>query len=91
MRQYELTMVLRSKLDEKGRKKLLDNVKSWLKEAKITKEEEWGQKPLAYPIKKEIAGYYVMFQIQAEKLASDIEKRLIQTDEVLRHLLIRVN
>ena len=89
MRNYELTLVLRSKLDDKARKKILESVKGWLKNLKVNKEEEWGQKPLAYPIKKEQAGYYVMLQLEGENLPSDVERRLFLADEVLRHLLIR--
>ncbi len=89
MRKYELTIVFRPKLDDKARKKLLETVKDWLKDVKVSKEEEWGQKPLAYPIKKEQAGYFVMLQLEGESLPSDVERRLLQTDEVLRHLLIR--
>ena len=89
MRKYELTLILRSKLDDKGRKKVLESVKGWIKDLKITKEEEWGQKPLSYPIKKEQAGYYVMLQLEGENLPVDVERRLFLSDDVLRHLLIR--
>ena len=55
MRLYELVLVLRTSLSEADRKKLVDQVKKALGDIKVTKEEEWGQKPLAYAIKKEIA------------------------------------
>lgn len=89
MRNYELTIVFRPKLDDKARKKVLDLIKEWLKDIKIVKQGDWGQKPLAYAIKKEQAGYYIMLQLEGENLPADVERRLLQTDEVLRHLLIR--
>lgn len=89
MRQYELTMVFRTKLEGKERTKLLETIKSWMPDAKVTKEEEWEQKPLSYPIKKEVAGYYVMLQLEAESMSADVERRLLLNDEILRHLLIR--
>lgn len=90
MRLYELVVVLKSSLSDNERKKLVDSVKGWLKVMKITKEEEWGQKPLAYPIKRENAGYYYAFSMETEKsIPTDFEQRLLRNDQVLRHLVVR--
>lgn len=90
MRIYELVLVLKSSLSEADRKKLLDTVKGWLKDVKVTKEEEWGQKPLAYKIKKELAGYYTLLHLESEiGVSPDFEKRLLANDNVLRFLLLR--
>ena len=90
MRLYELVMVLRPSLSESERKKLIEGVKGWLKDVKVTKEEDWGQKPLAYRIKKEIAGVYHSLQFETENsVPLDFERRLTHTDEVIRHLLVR--
>jgi small subunit ribosomal protein S6 len=103
MRTYELTLVLRPSLKEADRKKLLESVKDWLAPVKIVKENDWGQKALAYPIKKEDAGYYVMLELEVEDaevsakdkvskptgVPADFEQRLIRNDSVIRHLLMR--
>lgn len=90
MRNYQLVLVLKSSLSDANRKKFLEGVKSWIKGAKFTKEEEWGEKPLSYAIKRQTSAYYVnyLFELKDE-LAKDLEKRLVGTDEVLRHLLLR--
>lgn len=90
MRVYELVMVLRSSLNEAQRKKFIETVKTWLGEVKVKKEDEWGQKPLAYPIKKEIAGFYLLLSLETgNSIPSDLEKRLLTNENILRHLLIR--
>lgn len=90
MRVYELVMVLRSSLSEAQRKKFVETVKTWLGEVKVKKEDEWGQKPLAYPIKKEIAGFYLLLNLETESsISSDLEKRLLTNENILRHLLVR--
>lgn len=90
MRTYELTLVIRPSVKEADRKKLLETVKEWLgKEVKVAKENDWGQKALAYPIKKEDAGYYLMWELEGEGYPSDFEQRLIRNDSVLRHLMLR--
>jgi ribosomal protein S6 len=52
MRSYQLVLVLNTALTEANRKKFLETVKSWAGDAKFTKEEEWGEKVLAYTIKR---------------------------------------
>lgn len=89
MRLYELVLVLRPSLKDADRKKFLGTVKEWLKDVKIKKEDDWGQKPLAYTIKKEAAGYYYQLMLEGENIAKDFEQRLLRSDNVLRHLLLR--
>jgi small subunit ribosomal protein S6 len=90
MRLYELVVVLKSSLSDGDRKKLLESLKDLLKDVKITKEEDWGQKPLAYRINQELAGYYYLFFLEGEKgVPHGFEKRLLNNDSIIRHLLIR--
>lgn len=89
MRLYELMLVLKTSLSEGDRKKLLTSIKEMLKDMKVT-EEEVGQKPLAYKIKHELAGLYHIMHIEsATGIAADFEKRLLNNDNILRHLLLR--
>lgn len=91
MRNYQLVLVLRKSLTEANRKKLLETVKEWLKGVKFTKEEEWGEKPLAYTIAREQSAYFVNYLFEAkESLEKDLNKRLITNDDIIRHLLLRV-
>lgn len=90
MRAYEMVLVLKTSLSQAQREKLLETIKGWFGEAKVKKEEEWGQKPLSYPIKKEVSGFYARLWLESEKGVSlDLEKRLLANENVLRHLLIR--
>lgn len=89
MRLYDLILVLKASLSETERKKLLDDLRGRLKDVKIT-DEEWGQKPLAYKIKRELAGFYHIMKLESEKgLNEDLEKKLRTDDNVLRYLLLR--
>lgn len=89
MRSYELVLVLRTSLSESQQKKLIDSIKSLLKGVKTVKEKVLGQKPLSYPIKKEIAGVYIDWSFEMESIPADFEKKLLVNENVLRHLLIR--
>lgn len=91
MREYKLVLIFRNSLSEEKRKKLLDTVKGWLKSAKITKEDAWGQKALSYVIKKEQSGFYHLLSFEImESIPLDLEKRIQGQDDILRHLLLRL-
>lgn len=92
MNSYYLTLVLKSDLEEKERKALLDSMSKKLtgEGGKIGKEDLWGVKTLAYPIKKQTSGYYAHFEIEADpKDAKDLDKSLRVEEDVLRYLLIK--
>ncbi len=90
MRTYEFVMVLRPSLKDADKKKILDTVKGFLKDVKIAKEDDWGQKPLAYTIQKEIAGHYYFWQLESETgVPAGFEQRLIHNDNIIRHLVLR--
>ena len=89
MRKYQLVLVLKSTLSDLERKKFLESLKTWFSTLKILKENEWGQKPLAYSIKKQVSGFYIELELEGEKIPSDLEKKLMTSDNILRHLLLR--
>lgn len=84
-----MVLVMKSSLKEADRKKLLDQVKGWLGKITISKEADWGQKALAYPIKKEDSGHYYQLFLEGETFPTDFETRVLQNNSVLRHLLLR--
>ena len=88
MRLYELVLVLRP-VPEATRKKILETIKSYLKGVKFVSEKEWGSKALKYKIKKELTGFYYDFELEAEVIPGDFEKKLFNHENVLRHLVIR--
>ena len=85
-----MVIVVRPSLKDDERKKLIGIVKDLLQGVKFVKEEEWGQKPLAYSIKKEQAGYYYFFKFETEaSVQTGFEQKLLLNENILRHLLLR--
>jgi ribosomal protein S6 len=89
MKTYQLVLVLKTSLTETNRKKFIETVKGYLKGAKFTKEEEWGEKTLAYEIKHEKSGFYLNYLLELANIPADFEKKLTTNENVLRHLVIR--
>lgn len=90
MNSYYLTLVLRPDLEDKAREALLSGVKKKMA-GKISKEDLWGNKDLAYPIKKNAKGYYVHFEFETDPaVAKDLDKNLKVEEDIIRYLLVRV-
>lgn len=93
MNSYNLTLVLKPDMDEKMRKTLLDSVAKRLigEDGKIDKEDMWGAKDLAYPIKKQTKGFFVHYVVTTDpKNGKAIDKTLKLEEDILRYLLVRV-
>jgi small subunit ribosomal protein S6 len=59
---------------------------------KVTKREYWGLRNLAYKIKKNRKGHYVLFNIDAPAAAvAEFERNMKISDDVLRFLTIRLD
>ncbi|HBQ50436.1 30S ribosomal protein S6 [Candidatus Daviesbacteria bacterium RIFCSPLOWO2_01_FULL_38_10] len=88
MNSYYLTLVLKPDMEEKVRKELLEGLKK--KFDKVIKEDLWGLRDLAYPIKKQTKGFYAHFEIEAEpKNAKGLDKILKVEEDIIRYLLVR--
>jgi small subunit ribosomal protein S6 len=61
-------------------------------EGKIVNIESWGLRTLAYRIKKNRKGHYVMFHIDAPAAAiHEMERQMRINEDVLRYLTIKID
>jgi small subunit ribosomal protein S6 len=61
-------------------------------EGKIVNTESWGLRTLAYRIKKNRKGHYVMFHIDAPAAAiHEMERQMRINEDVLRYLTIKID
>ncbi len=91
MRQYELVMVLSPDMDEETTKGAIGRVTQFITErgGTLAKQDIWGLRRLAYPIKKYREGNYVLTQFSIEPQHTvELESSLRVTATVIRHILI---
>lgn len=91
MRKYKLVVILKRSLDKKAVEKFTAEVKKLAGEVKNEKLTELGEKKFFYKIKKEQSGIYLLWEFESEKVGADLETKLRLNDDVLRHLLVRVD
>jgi small subunit ribosomal protein S6 len=57
----------------------------------VTKREYWGLRNLAYRIKKNRKGHYILFNLDAPPLAvNELERNMRINEDVLRYITVRV-
>lgn len=93
MRRYELMLVLRPDVPDDRSQALIDRTTRQLVAdgGQIVKVAPWGRRRLAYPIDRYREGSYhiVLFEAPAGAIA-ELERGLLITEEVLRHLVTKV-
>ncbi len=92
MNKYEVMFIVKATMESEDVKKTAESFKKLVSElkGKVAEYKELGQKHLAYPIKKELNGYYFLMTIEADKETIQEFDRKIRLDEnVLRLLIIR--
>jgi small subunit ribosomal protein S6 len=93
MRRYELMLVLRPDAPDDRSQAVIDRTTRQITAAggQIVKVAPWGRRRLAYPIDRYREGAYhiVLFEAPADAIV-ELERGLLITEEVLRHLVVRV-
>jgi small subunit ribosomal protein S6 len=93
VRRYELMLVLRPDLPDDKSQALVDRTTRQITASggQIVKVAPWGRRRLAYPIDRYREGSYhiVIFEAPAESIV-ELERSLLITEELLRHLVTRV-
>lgn len=89
MRKYETIIVLNAGLEEDARKALIERFAGIINaDGEVTKIDEWGNKKLAYEIKKMREGYYVYVEYNANAtLPKELERNFRITDDVIRYMI----
>jgi small subunit ribosomal protein S6 len=90
MRNYELVCIFQPELDETAFNAAVKRVSDWITETggSVDKLEVWGRRRLAYPIRKQIEGQYVLYNISLDpKTVSGLERNIRYLETVMRHML----
>jgi small subunit ribosomal protein S6 len=91
MRDYELMVILHPDLDENAIGDVIKRISGWITDdgGAISKTDIWGKRELAYPIRKQKQGQYVLLHAQmTPKLGAVLERNLGYLEPVMRYMLV---
>ena len=91
MNKYESVIIVNPSLDEEKVKSLIDKFSDLInKHGKVTKVDNMGKRKLAYEVKKNREGIYVVFYFEAEpSLIAELERNYRITGEVIKFIVVR--
>jgi len=91
---YELVVIISPELMEEAIDGVMGRISRFITESggAVPAIERWGKRRLAYPIKHFTEGNYVLARFKLKpKLSKELEASLQISEEVFRHLLIRLD
>ena len=94
MAYYESVFIARQDISVTQVEELTDTFTKVINDndGKIVKTENWGLRTLAYRIKKNRKGHYIMFNIDAPGAAiHEMERQMRINEDVLRYLTIKID
>jgi len=94
LRDYELVLIISPEVMEERFDTTINNVNQFITEkgGTISNVEQWGKRRLAYPIGHFMEGSYVLTRFSSKPAVSkELEANLRISEEVLRHLLIKLS
>jgi small subunit ribosomal protein S6 len=94
LRQYELVVIISPELEDEAVDGIVDNANRIVTQQGgiIDSVDKWGKRKLAYPIKGFLEGIYVLTRCQMKPTTGkELEASLRISEEVLRHLLVRLD
>jgi len=94
MKNYELVLIFAPSLEEGTIKEELTKITSLIEKSKgnIVKTDAWGVKKLAYPIKHQKNGFYVIVYFNSgTEVLTELDRVNKINDKILRHLIVKTS
>lgn len=93
LRDYELVFIVSPQVDDESMESVTQRVSQIIANngGEITESNPWGRRRLAYPINNFRDGYYVATRLRLNpSAASEVERSLRLTEDIIRYLLIKI-
>lgn len=90
MNSYESIVILDQATTDETKSAFIEKMKNFFGEESEFAVEDWGRKRLAYEVKKQRDGYYLLLNFKAKaELIAEYDRILRIADNVLKHVVIK--
>ena len=96
MNKYESVIIVKPNLSKTELARVTSKVENKINElAKLTNKEDYGVKKLAYEIRKNKEGHYLIYQFEVnsdnkENATKEMERFYRITDEIIKYIIIKM-
>lgn len=91
MKQYESIFVLKPEINDKKVNEQIEKVREFIEKnnGRITAVEKWGKKKLAYLVKKNRFGIYILIRFESEPgLISNLQRNYKLNEDIIRYMTV---
>ncbi|HUO84466.1 MAG TPA: 30S ribosomal protein S6 [Thermoanaerobaculia bacterium] len=91
---YEVLFIISPRLPDEEVTSLINEFRAVGEDngLKLSSEDPWGRRKLAYPIQKLSDGIYHLFVFEGEGTGlSEIDRRMKNSDKIVRHMIVRTD
>ena len=89
---YETIIILKGNFKETGYEKAVEKIKDYLANYEVEKIEEIGKRKLAYTIRKNTTGYYLIIYLKVTKEdIEDIKKFYRLNDDIIKFIVVKTD
>ena len=91
MNKYESVIIIDPNLEQEVTKEVIKKFENLINtDGKVENIDEMGKRKLAYEIKKNKEGYYVVYNFEAKpELIAELERQYRITDEVIKFIVVK--
>ena len=93
MREYEVVLIALPDLDEINLNSIVDKVKAWITDGggTVSNVDKWGKRRLAFAIRKQREGPYVLIKAEMDpKFSGELERNLRFLEPIMRFMVSSV-
>src|SRR6266542_170231 len=94
LREYELVVIVRPDTAEERTGAAIERIQQFVstRGGEVKEVDNWGRRKLAYPISTFLEGDYLVARVSiAPKDTRELESNLEISEDILRHLLVRLD
>lgn len=94
MREFETLLLFSPELSTEGRENLLKSLTGIIERdgGKMIETDQWGMRDLAYPVRKQMRGFYVRLVYEAPSaLIAELERNIRISDGILKFLTVKLS
>ena len=93
MRKFETLLLLSPELTAEARTGILDSLKAVVDRegGKVLVEDSWGMRDLAYPVQKQMRGFFVRLEYAAPgALVAELERNVRIADGIFKFVTVKL-
>ena len=94
MRKYEIIFIAQPDLDEENLNNVIEKIKGWITEEKgeVVSVDNWGKKKLAYRIRKQREGQYILITANMEPASvKNLSQNMRFVESIMRSMITVVD